>query len=125
VAVRGRKSADAALALALAAGLTIEAAAERAGVSPRTAYRRLADPAFLGRVTALRDGMVERAVGRMAEGMADAADTLRQLLGAQAESVRLGAARSILELTPRLWESLDVGERLAALEGRLTREEGP
>jgi hypothetical protein len=38
------------------------------------------------------------------------------LLTAQSESVRLGAARSILELGSKLRDNVEFGERLAALE---------
>jgi hypothetical protein len=52
----------------------------------------------------------------MADGMADAAAVLRKLLAAESESVRLGAARSILELGNKLREAVEWEERLAALE---------
>ncbi|SRR5579884_3864613 len=119
MAAGGRKNADGVLALALAGGLTVEAAAGRAGVGERTAYRRLADPAFCVRVTELRSEMVERALGKMADGMGEAADTLRQLLGAKAESVRLAAARSILEMGIKLREATELDARLRALEHQL------
>jgi hypothetical protein len=44
MAAGGRKSADAALLAALAAGSTVDEAAAMASVSPRTAARRLTDP---------------------------------------------------------------------------------
>jgi hypothetical protein len=44
VAHRGRKNADE--ALALASGKSVREAAAEAGVSKRTAHRRLADPGF-------------------------------------------------------------------------------
>ena len=67
--------------------------------------------------------MVERAVAKMADGMADAADKLRQLLNADSESVRLGAARSLLELGVKLRESVELEERLAELERRQAAQE--
>src|SRR5262245_50392798 len=108
--------------MALAAGATVCQAAERAGLSVRTAYRRLAEASFRQRVAELRAEMVERAVGKMADGMAEAADTLRQLLRADAESVRLGAARSMLELGNKLRESVELEQRLVELERRLPRK---
>jgi HEAT repeat protein len=53
----------------------------------------------------------------MTDGMTEAADQLRQLLAAESESVRLGAARALLELGVRLRESVDLEARIAALEG--------
>ena len=114
----GRRNADEALALALAGGQTLRAAAEAAKIAERTATRRMADPAFRRRVTELRGDMVQRSLGRMAEGMSEAADVLRQLLAAKSESVRLGAARSLLELGVKLRESVELEERLRALEAR-------
>jgi hypothetical protein len=104
----------------LAAGLTVEAAAHKAGISPRTAHRRLAEPDFRRRVTQARAAMVERALGKLADGAAEAVDTLRKLMHkAKAESVRLAAARAMLELGNRLREAVELEQRLAALE-RLT-----
>ena len=116
--IGGRKGQEA-LALALASGQTIRDAAVAAGLGERTATRRVADPAFRQRVAALRSDMLARAAGQMADGMAEAVTTLRQLLSAKSESVRLAAARSILEIGPRLHESLDLDERLRDVEGRL------
>jgi HEAT repeat protein len=116
VAHRGRRNADEALALAVASGQSLRDAAGAVGVSERTAARRWADADFRRRVSALRGDMVQRCVGRMADGMAEAADVLRQLLSAESESVRLGAARSLLELGVKLRESAELEERVAALE---------
>jgi hypothetical protein len=123
VAGSGRRNADEALALALASGQTLRAGAAAAGVAERTATRRWADPAFRRRVGELRGELVGRALGRMADGMADAADVLRQLLAAQSESVRLGAARALLELGVRLRESVELESRLVELERRAEKGE--
>jgi HEAT repeat protein len=118
VAHRGRRNADEALALALASGQTLRAAAAAVGVGERTATRRWADAAFRRHVSELRGDMVGRALGRMADGMSEAADVLRQLLAAESETVRLGAARSLLELGVKLRESVELEARLQALEER-------
>jgi hypothetical protein len=112
----GRRKGDAALLLALAAGQTIRDAARSSGLGERTATRRVADASFRRRVTELRAEMIGQALGKMADGMTEAADTLRRLLSAEAESVRLGAARSLLELTVKLRESVELEQRLAVLE---------
>jgi hypothetical protein len=119
VAHGGRKNADEALALALAAGQTVRAAAEVAGISERTATRRRANPGFRQREAELRAGMVQRALGKLADGMAEAADRLRELLRAESESVCLGAARALVELGVKLRESVELEQRVAALEARL------
>jgi hypothetical protein len=124
MAENGRGNRDAALLAALAAGSTVRQAAQQAGVSERTAHRRLADDTFRRRVTELRGEMVARALGKMADGMAEAADTLRQLLRAESETVRRGACRAALELTVKLRETVELEERLAAVESRLSGESG-
>lgn len=75
-------------------------------------------PALTGRVTELRAEMTSRALGRLVDGMAFAADTLRKLLTAKSEMVRLSAARTVLELATRLRETVELEERLAVLEHR-------
>lgn len=59
------------------------------------------------------------ALGKLADASAAAVDTLRGLLSSESDTARLGAARSILELGNKLRESVDIEERLAALEKRL------
>jgi hypothetical protein len=119
MAENGRPKRDEALVLALAAGRTVREACCKAGISERTAFRRLEDSAFRRRVTEVRADMVQRALGKLADNAAAAADTLRKLLKADGENVKLGAARSILELGNRLRESVELEQRLAALEQRL------
>jgi hypothetical protein len=105
-----------ALAVALAAGQTLRDAAAAAGVTEMTAYRRWKDPEFRKRVAELRAEMIARAVGKLADGMSEAADVLRSLLAAESEATRLGAARASLELPVKLHESTELEARLAALE---------
>jgi hypothetical protein len=115
-----RKKGDAAFLLALAAGQTVRDAARSAGIGERTATRRVADPKFRHHVGELRSEMVARALGKMADGMAEAAETLRALLAPGTRpAVRLGAAKALLELGVRLRESIELEGRLADLERRL------
>ena len=116
-----RRNADPGLIAALAAGGTVEAAAKHAGVSTATAHRRLADPDFRRRVAEAQNEAVARAVARLAATSTLAADTLRALLTAESEQVRLGAARAVLDLGARLREQLDLAERIAAIEAELGR----
>jgi hypothetical protein len=121
VAGGGRKNRDGLLAAGLAAGLTVATAAGKAGMSERSAYRRLAGDSFRRQVTEARAAMVERALGQTADGMAAAARTLRRLLQSDSDSVRLGAARALLELGVKLRDTVEMEQRLAALEGQLQR----
>jgi hypothetical protein len=106
-------------ALALAAGSTERQAARKAGAGERTLRTWLADqPAFARRVTQLRGEMTSRALGRLADAMVEAADTLRELLKAKGEQTRLLAARSVLELATKLRDSVELEARMRALEDR-------
>jgi hypothetical protein len=123
MAGNGRRNADQRLALGIAAGTTFREAALAAGLSERTVHRRMADSEFRRRVYELRAAMVDRATGQMAHSVVAAAETLRSLLAARAEVVRLGAARSLIDLAVRLREHIDFEQRLQALEQRLANNE--
>lgn len=114
-----RRNADSALVAALACGGTVEAAAKTAGVSVPTVRRRLAEPAFRKAVEEARAESVSRAVARLSATSTLAADCLRELLKAKSETVRLGAARAILELGAKYREAEDLAVRLAELERQL------
>jgi hypothetical protein len=60
----------------------------------------------------------------MADGMSEAAAKLRELLSAESESVCLGAARALVELTVKLRESTELEQRVTALEGQLAGQGG-
>ena len=114
----GRKNNDV-LVTALAGGTTVADAARNAGVSERTAYRRLESAEFRRRIDHVRAEIVGQAMGALTEAMTEAAGTLRRLLQAEREPVRLGAARSILEFGQRLRESVELEARIAAMESTL------
>ena len=69
--------------------------------------------------------MLGQALGRMVDGMTDAADVLRTLLDAKSEFVALGACRTLVELGVKLREIVDFEGRLAALEGKAADESEP
>ena len=118
-----RKKADTGLIVSLACGASVETAAQKAGLSARTVYRRLADPQFQAQVNDVRADMLRRAAAMLtAAGMA-AIKTFTSLQeSAQSESVRLGAARSIIELGCKLREMVELTERMAQLEARMGPE---
>lgn len=112
-----RKNADSLLIAALAGGSTIAAAAQRAGVSERTVWRRLDDPAFVARLDAAKQQTVQAAIDRLAAGATDAATTLVGLLEKeQPPSIRLRAAVAILEVHHKYVTAADLEARIAALE---------
>jgi AcrR family transcriptional regulator len=116
VGANGRQNADTVLIAALASGITVEDAAARTKVGVTTVYRRLKDEAFRQHVRDVRAEILGRSVGRLSDATVAAVETLRQLLTAEGDQVKLGAARAILDQVVRLREHTDIEERLAALE---------
>jgi hypothetical protein len=117
---RGRRDVDTTLLMALACGAPIESAAQRAGVSATTVYRRLKDPKFKQKLRRTRAEMVERAAGNLT---AATTESVRTLLELQKPTIppatRLGAARAVIELGTRLRESADLEQRVLDIEQRL------
>jgi hypothetical protein len=107
-------------AFAMACGRKLTEAAADSGAGVRTIKRWSATlPAFRRRINQYHAEMVETAMGRLADNMTSAADTLGYLCRkSKNESVRLGAARAILELGVKLRENVEHEERIAALESR-------
>jgi DNA-binding MurR/RpiR family transcriptional regulator len=121
----GRRSADERLLTLLACGMTVEAAAQQAGVGPATVYRRLRDPGFRQRLQRVRADFVQRTAGTMTAAATEAVRTLLELQKAPSPpAVRLGAARAVLEIGMKVREAADLEERLAALEERLANDGG-
>ena len=104
---------------ALAAGQSVKQAAEAAGVSARTVYRRLADASFQQRLSAIRDELITAALGELVSCASQAVTKLRALLEATEERVQLQAARALLDHALRLREAVTLEQRLAALERNL------
>jgi hypothetical protein len=120
VAAGRRKKADDVLVLALACGASPEGAAQKSGLGLRTVYRRLAEPAFRQRVDQVRAEMERRLAGMFtATGMTSLKTFTTLQESASSEAVRLGAARAIIELGCKLRQSVEMNERMAALEARL------
>jgi hypothetical protein len=116
---RSRKKADEALLRGLACGATVDSAARAAGISARTAHRRLKEEAFQKKLQDVRAEMVQRTAGMLTGSGLEAGKTLVSLLDSTVPpTVRHGAARTILELGLKLRENAEMEERIAALEAR-------
>lgn len=102
--------------VALARGLTSEDAAREAGVSGRTVRRWMEEQDFALEVRDARTQLLQHAVGQLAAGAVEAVTTLREALRDADGRNRVQAARVLLDATLALRESLDLEERLAALE---------
>jgi hypothetical protein len=98
----------------------LQKAAQESGAGVRTIKTWTATlPAFTRRIAELRSEMTSRALGRLVDSMTSAAATLDYLCRkGKSEMVRLSAARAVLELGQKLRESVELEERIAALEGK-------
>jgi hypothetical protein len=94
----------------------MSAAAEEAGVTPRTLARWLADdPIFLSEYRAARRRVTEEAIGAVQASMTDAVATLHDALEDKSPHVRLKAATAILNYAFEAFDA-DLLERVEALE---------
>jgi hypothetical protein len=115
-----RKRGEEVLLTALACGATVEGAADKAGLSVRTVYRRLADPDFQARLRRERAEWARRIAGLLTAASPGSVRTLVELQGPTAPAAtRLGAARAVLGLGLKLREESDLADRVAQLERRL------
>ena len=115
------KRRDRLLAAAIAAGATHADAARTASCSRKTVVRRLRDPAFRRQIEEARREILDRIAGKTTEAAEAGVAVLKEIAldGDGPRSVRVSAARALLELTLKLRESLQVVERLEELEQRL------
>ena len=114
-----RRRGDHILVPSLARGETIARAASQAGLSERTVYRRLHEPEFRAQVDGARAELFDQAAGRLAGAAEAATDCLIALLDAEAETVRLGAARALWNQLVRVREVSEFERRLETIEGTL------
>lgn len=115
-----RKKAEEQLLMALACGATVESVARSTGISERTIHRRLRDPEFAQRLQSLRADMVQRTSAMLTAASLESVKTLLELQhNGNPPAVRLGAARTVLELALKLREAAELTERLTTLEDQL------
>lgn len=93
---------EVALVAALAAGSTVRAAAKAAGISERTAYRRLTEAAVRREVSMLRSAALEEAACALATASRKAAQAVIDLLDHPDPKVRLQAARQAVSMAKEL-----------------------
>jgi hypothetical protein len=104
------------LALALARGETVAAAARAAGLSERTVRRRLEDAEFRRLVESARGELWGAASGLLSALASKAAGVLGELMDSDSESIRLSAARAALEHGTALRGLIDLESKVSELE---------
>jgi hypothetical protein len=112
---------------ALLATPTVLAASEAAGVSKTTIFRWLADPDFSAAYREARGQLLEATLAALQAAGAAAVETLKTVMKDETAqpSARVSAARTVLEMTLRAREVLEVEERLRLLEERLNAQPTP
>ena len=105
-----------AVALALASGSTVRSASVACKVAERTIRYWLSLPCFRDRVAEQRGELFSLAVGRLADLSGLATEALRGLLASNSETVRLGAARTVLEHAPRIREAAELAAEVERLK---------
>ena len=86
------------LLTALASGCHVENAALAAGISERTAYRRLSDPDFRARLDAARESLREAILAKLADAGHDAIATMWDLMHhSEDDGIKFKAAKALLE----------------------------
>ena len=108
---------DSAIA-ALLSTRTVSAAAKKCKISEATLYRLLQVPEFKTKYRAARRELVENTIAQLQQDGMDAATALREIVKDKktAASVRVSAARVILETGIKAVELIDLSERLDRLE---------
>ena len=112
------------VALLIAAGRSIKAAALETKCGERTVHGWLDDPRYRSLIAELRNRMLDEAVGSLAEATNEAVGTLRELLDDDHANVRLRAAMGILDAVVRLREHVELEVRITALEATNDDPEG-
>ena len=103
---------------ALLGSPTVRAAADAAGISERTGWRYIADAEVKRALSQALDSELAHATRRAVTAMTGALQTLEGIHkdpGAPT-GARVSAARTILDVGPKLREALDLAERVARLE---------
>lgn len=107
------------LVAAIAAGLTIRAAAAAARCTDRHARRLLAHPDAAAKLAAIRASYWEQTGDRLAKLNQMAVRKLRKLLASPDDQIALRAARTILQESVRLRQAAGMEDRLNHIEQRL------
>lgn len=109
--------ADSVLVPMLAAGATIVAAAEAAGINERTVRRRIRDDCFRADLQRERTAIRRQLVARLVASSLAAVDTLAELAEpGNSDTIRLTAAKASLDLAGRHLAAGDLSDRIADLE---------
>jgi hypothetical protein len=114
-----------AVALGVARGLSVSAAARAAGVSERTARAWANAPDFKQTVRRAREHVIDQVVGCMNTLAVKATVNLGKLIDSADEDVSLKASVALLDRLLAVREAVELEDRLTALEARGTADGKP
>lgn len=97
---------------------TIKEASQQSGVPERTIYTYMQKPDFKQQLNEAKNKMLERTIAKLSSSTTEAADVLNEIMNDKAANpqVRVSSARSVLEFASKYTETLDIVQRLEALE---------
>ena len=97
---------------------TIQAAAEKTGISVRTLQAWLKEPDFITDYQEARTAIVSQATARLRSIMTEAVDVLAEVMNEPANppGPRISAAKTVLEMGLKAVENEEIIDRLSALE---------
>ena len=103
---------------ALLDGLNVKEAAVRAGVSERTAYRRMADSRFREQLSASRQAVIAGVVGKLSANADGVLGVLLELIHDESApaTARVRACHDWLDALETYGQAEDLAARLKALE---------
>jgi hypothetical protein len=107
------------LALQVAIGRTVAAAARDLEVDPKTAQHWARQPDFKNLVTRHRDSIINRTVGKLVRYSTKAIETMGKLLDSPNESVRLSAARCLMDKLIEVETHAAQSRQLSAMQEQL------
>src|SRR5689334_22596427 len=94
---------------------SVRKALEECGVPERTMYKWLKSPLFVAEYRQARREATQQAIARLQQVSGAAVSVLVQLMATSTPAVKLGAAKTILEMAIRVVELEDLEARLQAL----------
>jgi hypothetical protein len=120
-----RRNRKAQLARAIAAGQSVAKWSQQNGVPKRTAYRWAKEAKVKAAVNSHRRRAIDRSLGRLADKLADAADSMIRLSEkAQSESVQLSAIKGMFDNVVAMAKFSALEERINELEGQFHARTG-
>jgi hypothetical protein len=107
------------LANALIQEKTVKEAAEAAGISERTAHRRMKSPDFQSLVDQHSIKVLMHGIYRFLLGFPLAVETLVNLLNDDSPSIRRMASQAVIDYTHKFTDSILFASRMEELAGRV------